>query len=391
MLSTQIQVLSCDTGSFYSNKEKRLHKKNHILRNERKQLLNGYIQTNKNRKRVIRGIRDIENDLREYGLTIYDLENVEFEKKLKLKTTEEKDRISILYNEYLKIKAQIEHKRDEIKNTKEQLLQVLENKTNQNIKTGGKDHIRELKDNDTNDKYKVSQIREISVFESELTRLLGNQINELSEDFIVIQIYYFQILHDILLYGFNYKGEKYVYFTSSAGQIRQKKAVFIKESALIKHSKTIMCGLSIEQINNFGGNNPNKHLAYLALISSSTDIWKEFDIDKTIVVDDFETNVYGEVDYIDDRDFSIIRKSMDVPVPHTDGCGIMLPNAFGKQQVNMMIRLPWIKGLLGVFDFRRFIEVNDGSCIIKDIYGVEHNVIEEDIQVIFTRSQFKMH
>ena len=69
---------------------------------------------------------------------------------------------------------------------------------------------------------------------------------------------------------------------------------------------------------------------------------------------------------------------------------MILPNAFGKQQVNMMVRLPFIKGLIALFDYRKFIEVNNCSPIIKDIYGVEHDVIAEDIQVIFTKSQFKM-
>ena len=46
-----------------------------------------------------------------------------------------------------------------------------------------------------------------------------------------------------------YKGEKYIYFTSSAGQIRTKKTVFIKESVWKKYEKTIMCGLTIDSIN----------------------------------------------------------------------------------------------------------------------------------------------
>ena len=60
-----------------------------------------------------------------------------------------------------------------------------------------------------------------------------------------------------------------------------------------------MCGLTIEKINEKGGINPNKFLSYLALSNSATDPWNDFDIDKSIVVEDFETNVQGEVDYID--------------------------------------------------------------------------------------------
>jgi hypothetical protein len=54
-----------------------------------------------------------------------------------------------------------------------------------------------------------------------------------------------------------------------------------------------------------------------------------------------------------------------------------------------MCRLPWIKGLLVPFPYDKFAEEN-GSYIVKDIYNVEHDIIKEDIQIIFTKSQFKM-
>ena len=208
---------------------------------------------------------------------------------------------------------------------------------------------------------------------------------------MVVQIYYFDILKDILHNGYEYKGEKYIYFTSSSGQIRTKKCVFIKESTWKKYEKTIMCGLTVDEINRQGGCNSNKFLAYTALTNSATDEWKEFDIDKTIVIDDFETNVYGEFDFIDDKDFSITRKKDYIPITHTDGAGMILPNAFGVKQCNKMVRLPFIKGLVGVFSFDKFIKDNNCSPVIKDIYGVEHDIIKEDIQVIFTKSQFKFH
>lgn len=120
-------------------------------------------------------------------------------------------------------------------------------------------------------------------------------------------------------------------------------------------------------------------------------MWKRFDIDKTIVIDDFESNVFGEYDFINETDYSITREKGYIPITHTDGAGMILPNAFGCQQKNKMVRLPWIKGLLGVFDFIKFIKLNNCSSKIKDIYGTKHDIIEEDIQVIFTKSQFKLH
>ena len=89
--------------------------------------------------------------------------------------------------------------------------------------------------------------------------------------------------------------------------------------------------------------NINKFLAYLALCNSATDEWVDFDIRKAIVVEDMETIVNGEVDFIDDVTYEITRKKMGIPVCHTDGCGILLPCI---SQKSFMIRLPWLKGLL---------------------------------------------
>lgn len=282
-------------------------------------------------------------------------------------------------------KEEIQHwmdiKAEVAKTTKQKLLDLLGHKVDANIKSNGRDHIRQLRD--TN----VGNMRKISVFDSALTRTLGIPRDAFSDDFMVIQVFYFDIMKDIIYHGFEYNGEKYIYFTSSAGQIRTKKLVFIKESAYKKYERTLFCGLTLDDINAKGGNNPNKHLAYLALVNSATDVWYEFDIDKAIVVDDFETNVLGTVDFVDTDDgFSITRKTDYIPIPHTDGAGMMLPR-MGR---NRIVRLPWIKGLLGQFDYVRFIEEHGCSPKIKDIYGKEYDVIADDIEVIFTKSQFKL-
>ena len=234
----------------------------------------------------------------------------------------------------------------------------------------------------------------ISVFESMLTRTLGMQTGKLYDDFMVIRTYYFDVIKDMIMNGYTYNGERYICFTASAGQIRTKKTVFIKESVWNRYQKTLMCGLTVDLINQKGGININKYLAYLALCNSATDPWNEFDIHKSIVVDDMETMVNGVVDFIDHKTYQITRNKMDIPITHTDGCGMVLPKCCSR---NTMVRLPWVKGLLAVFPFDKFIreadkkypEVNHG--LITDIYGVEHDVLAEDIQIIFTKSQFKMY
>ena len=227
----------------------------------------------------------------------------------------------------------------------------------------------------------------VALFESALTRALKLKTNELTTDIIIVNVYFFQVFEDIVKNGFLWNGEKYVFLSASAGQIRTKKAVFIKETAYDRIKLKLMCGLTAERINNAGGINCNKFNAYLALNNSATDVWEEFNIDKSIVVPDFETAVKGVVDYVEQSTYNISRQEKEVVIQHTDGAGMMLHGA------TRMVRLPWIKGLLVQFPFDEFIRENcvNGDVCVKDIYGKGHWIIKEGIEYIFTESQFKAH
>lgn len=225
----------------------------------------------------------------------------------------------------------------------------------------------------------------ISLFTSSLTRAFKLSPNELTKDIIIVNVFFFQVFKNLVLDGFLIGDEKYIFLTASAGQIRQKKAVFVKKSIYDEVKGRLTCGLDIEDINYHGGVNPNKYCSYLALNNSATDVWEDFDIDKSIVVDDFETLVPGLVDYISDITYQIERKEMGVSIPHTDGCGMVLG------EKTRMVRLPWVKGLLVNFPFDKFIQEKcGGEATVCDIYGNEHNIIAEGIKYIFTKSQFKM-
>lgn len=255
-LEKQVQIISVDTGNFYTKKERYLHRLNHELRVERNKLIKGYTykNPNTNRVRIIIGINQIEDRLKEYGLdskkiaAIYsgkeDIQDC-------LQTVDSQsiaDDIITLFDEYCKKKAILSTKVKKIKESKERLLNLLENKVEVNIRSKGRDHIRELDD---------KNVKIVSFFESAFIRMIGAKINELTDDFILVQVYYFSILKDILFNGFMYKGERYRYFTSSAGQIRTKKAVFIKEKVWQKYEKSILCGLTVDEINKKGGINTN--------------------------------------------------------------------------------------------------------------------------------------
>ena len=257
-------MYSVDTGNFYSNRERYLHNKNAKLRREKNYVNNAR--------------KPIEKQLLDFGYTKKDIS--------KMKSSDVEldliDGSEDIVAEYQRLSELYKHKVDEADKIKCTLLLILSHKVTQNELTNGKDHIRAL-----NEKT-VSEKNIISIFDSALTRIIGLEKDELTENLITVQVYYFDVFKDMSYFGFMYKGEKYKYLTSSAGQIRKKKAVFIKESVWNKYEKTIMCGLTIDKINSKGGNNVNKHLAYMALTTSATDEWEDFDIDKTIVIDDFE-------------------------------------------------------------------------------------------------------
>jgi len=243
--------------------------------------------------------------------------------------------------------------------------------------------------------HSLSINNKVSLFESSLTRTLSLEENNTYEDVIIVETHYYSIFDSLIENGFTLNDEEYVPFTASAGQIRTKKTVFMKKTTWDNVKDTLTCGLSEEKINKhydinkdnkrFYGVSINKYLAYLALCSSATDEWKDFNIDRSIVVEDFETSINTTVDFVDDVTYNVKRRKMDIPINHTDGCGMILPR---KSKKSFMVRLPWVKGLLVPFPYDKFIDKNNST--VTDIYGKKHDVLKEKIEVIFTKSQFKM-
>ncbi|MFR5098957.1 MAG: hypothetical protein ACLTEA_15025, partial [Clostridium perfringens] len=286
----------------------------------------------------------------------------------------------------------------------ERFINRLDKKLKQEILNFRTDKAREIKRKDLKDK------DIIAIFENTLTRTLNLDADNITLDFITIDANKedHSLLEQVIKNGIFIENEKYKFFTAGAGQTRQKKFLMIKESIWKDNEQKLMCGLTIDKINKKGGMNINKFLAYLSLNNSASDVWGDFNIDKCIVVDDMELNVKGEVDYLtrDDKvfdryitdkngkqrrkykvDWNIERKIMDVPIPVMDGCGICMPKISNKK--NIQIRLPWIKGLISPTNFHKFAKLHN-STRVTDIYGKEYDVIKDDIQIIFTKSQFKM-
>ncbi len=381
MLDKQVQIYMLDTGHLYTDKERELHDYNAKVRQERrfyralqdeiKRIFKDEFEINEDQfKDIIKGnTKKIEANVHKTAVFTVKRHNEDG----KVEKTEEELTLGEFLVRYDEYEEQICNLRQEAKVSKQMLLDE--------IATRDQSTPRQVRTEDIKD----SNI--IATFESELTRTIDAKTNELTTNIFTLQVYYYGVFEDAMLHGVDWNGEHYVYFTSSAGMIRKKRGLFIKESLWNRKQKQLTCGLTLDMINSKGGCNTNKYLSYLALTNSATEIWEDFDIDKAIVVPDYEATVHGEVDFIDDLDYSITRQEGDYEINHIDGAGMVLPGYFPK---TTMIRLPWIKGLISPFSYDEFIKEKGGTSKITDIWGLEHDIFEEDIQVIFTKSQMKM-
>lgn len=236
--------------------------------------------------------------------------------------------------------------------------------------------------------------KRIAEFASEESRAMGLQHNDITFDKIIVKWKSLDVLEQIVLDGFtmpilNEDGsvtiKHYRFHTASAGQLRTDKIQCISEDMWQKIHKQLECGMNWEVINAKDGINCNKYLAYTALQSSATDEW-DFPIDKCIVIKDFQAPVTGLMKYIK-PDYSSEIGVRTVTINHCDGIGMMLPSV---SRSNFMVRGPYIKGLLASFPFLKFCKDHGVEPKIKDFWGLEHDLIKEDIQVLFTESQFKL-
>ena len=245
--------------------------------------------------------------------------------------------------------------------------------------------------------YNLKTTRRIAEFSCELSRAMGLMPNEPTLDLIVIKWKNLDELRQLVVDGFTMpilhedgtvEHRKYRFFTASAGQLRRDKFQAISEKAWEKIHERLDCGLSWEKINAKGGICVNKLSAYEALPGSATEEWTDFDIDRVIVVDDFEGDVTDRLEFVNPN-YTTEVGVRTVKIKHTDGCGMMLPCV---SVLNFMFRMSYTKGLLISFDYLKFCKVHGiERPVLKDIYGKEHDLIAENIQIIIFKSMFKMH
>jgi len=240
----------------------------------------------------------------------------------------------------------------------------------------------------------VKFTKKITEFMSDQTRAIGLQPDQVTLDKIIISWKSLDVLEQVVMDGIvmpimkgsELRYKKFRFLTASAGQLRTDRVQLMSEEAWEKIAPQMECGLTWDIINAKGGLNVNKYLAYSALPTSATDVW-DFPIERCIVIKDFEADVSGLMDYIKPG-YQIERSVQTVSINHCDGCGIALPGIMPAP--NMMVRGPWVKGLLSTFDVLLFCEEHGVLPVIEDVWHKEHNILEEGIGVIFTESQVKL-
>lgn len=248
--------------------------------------------------------------------------------------------------------------------------------------------------------YDMKLSRRIAEFCSEESRVLGLEHKDITYDKIIIKWKYINILEQLVKDGFyadvvqpngSIARRKYIIHTASAGQLRTSKVQALDEETYNRVRMTLECGLTEEAINAKGGMNYNKLMAYRALASSATTAWLRQDGTpvsprSAVVVSDFESQITGMMDYIK-PDYTIERGMRTVVINQCDGCGMALPTLITG---NLMVRLPWVKGLVTPFDFIAWCNEHNCPAVVTDYWGKTHDLAAENIEIIFTESQFKM-
>ncbi|MCD8018702.1 MAG: hypothetical protein LUF92_03700 [Clostridiales bacterium] len=244
--------------------------------------------------------------------------------------------------------------------------------------------------------------RQIVLFENEILRRceVADGDVPLVKEIIILRCkspLMYGILNQILNKGIDIDECRYVFYTSSTGQMKDCEITLLRQDFWDKHKSALLCGLTEEKINEKGGINMGKYFAAKALNLSNSIVPSGYDIsiDDVLIVPDFKTTVKDMVNYLDVDTLKIFEKNMEIEIEHMDGAGIFIPGTF---PCSCQIRGGWLKGAIFPFDFHEFIYENvsimqDGITDINmvDAWGEKIDIKEFfSAKIILTDSQFKM-
>ena len=189
---------------------------------------------------------------------------------------------------------------------------------------------------------------------------------------------------------------RYRRLCAGAGQLRRNSAMFINEEIFDEIEAILMCGLNRKKI---GKINLSKFGAYFALYTSAS---RRVTTPNVCVVKDLEFDLKDQnllwISDDENGDKQIEPKVMDMNINAFDGSGMISPRMAEKWSrdlkldyipASFILRAPFVKGLVSVFNFHKFAKEVAHKDTIVDYWGNEHKV--EDIDVILTTSQFKMY
>lgn len=193
--------------------------------------------------------------------------------------------------------------------------------------------------------------------------------------------------------GFYVNGIRFTPFLASAGMIRRNTAMFVNNN--IKHPL-----MDILENNRDEGIPivPAKWGAYFSLYSSST---LPVSFPKFAVVSDKEIETIRKVDFVTYQgigvDDEVTEQDKELKLNAWDGQGLISPKLAEQwsQELDMdyrfscaIIRAPFLKGLVTVFDMNDFATTIAKKYTFTDIYGNEKDI--RDIDLIVTESMFKL-
>lgn len=202
----------------------------------------------------------------------------------------------------------------------------------------------------------------------------------------------------IIKNGLYINGYRYVRLMCSAGQARVNTVILIRGDYEAEVKRRLKCGAKEVKITK------NKYNAYFALSSSSTYLIPKPNV---LLINDCERTMEKDVDWIEkipqdektplSNNERVITTKKELEFNFFDGCGAVsvefaqrvaeeleidyLPAAF-------CVRCAYVKGMVFVIDFKKFAQENNIQYV-DDLYGNSQKI--EDIDIILTKSQFKLY
>ena len=193
--------------------------------------------------------------------------------------------------------------------------------------------------------------------------------------------------------GFYVNGTRYVPFMASAGMIRKNTAMFINNN--IKHP--LMDILENERDETVPIT-ASKFGTYFSLYGSST---LPVSFPKFAVIPDKEIETIRNIDFVTykgiDEDDDVTNMTCPVKANAWDGQGLISPKLARQwsEEIEIdytfsgaIIRAPYLKGLVVVFDFHKFATEIAKTFTFTDIYGDEQDITKVDL--IISESMFKL-